>query len=74
MPDMPKLHERERIYSAAKTDLNEQVLNVLDRHDLTETETIKLMNDVCSSFISSCAKYMIRRERHGDEEKPGGFE
>lgn len=71
---MPKIHPRELVCNKARTDLDEAVAGALEKHELTEAEELRVLNEVFHRYIGSIAKYAIRRERHGNEDKPGGLE
>jgi hypothetical protein len=69
---MPKQHPREVLVQEAELNLREAILKVTK--DLTEAESLRVVNSVMSSHIGSVAKYAIREERHGNTETPGGWE
>jgi len=74
MSDLPKMHSREVIVRTAQRDLDSAFLDIWKKHDLTEGEMIKIVSNFSNSHIAGAAKYMIREERHGNSETPGGFE
>lgn len=41
---------------------------------LTELEAIKVVNGACADFVNDVLRYMLRRERHDDEDKPADLE
>lgn len=71
---MPRLHPREIAVQAAAADLG-LVLSEwrLAHEDLTDLEALSIMNDVFSASIGSVVKFMLRVERHGDANRPGGM-
>jgi hypothetical protein len=58
----------------AENELRKAILDIEQKFELTETETIRMVNGVCSETIGRIVKYHIRYERHGDTDKPGGLE
>ena len=68
-----KLHERYVIVKQQKRELDSLVFDYLfdDSRDLTQGERIRIISEIFSDLIASEAKYMIRAERHGDENKKG---
>lgn len=68
-----KLHEREIVVRRADVGLRTAIEDVIDKHDLTAVEALQVVNAALSSWIGSYAKYAIRRERHGNEDTPGGW-
>lgn len=69
-----RIHEREQRTRAAALELSGAILDIVKKHDLSEGETIRVVAGEMSNYLQSIAKYMIRDERHGDPEKPGGLE
>lgn len=71
-----RVHEREKIVREAQSDLSEKLLDWMTKHDdqLTFAEELRVIAGVLGDHLSQMAKYEIRRERHGDENKPGGLE
>lgn len=72
--NLPRIHPREEIVTKAEMDLHGAVLDVLKRYDLTTAESIRVLTEAFSAQLHSIAKFCIRQERHGDADKPGGFE
>ena len=70
-----KLHEREKVVHEAKMDLAEKVLEWMQTHrkNLTTAEELKVVSGEFGDYMQRMAKYAIRRERHGDENQPGGL-
>lgn len=67
-----KMHPRAVIVEARKRAL---LLAVIDATaDLTSAESLQLVTSVMSDHILGIAKYAIREERHGDQNKPGDVE
>lgn len=73
MPNMPKLHEREKVTRSAKKLLLE-ALDGVDKLELTEWEYIQVCQEVLGGVIQNMCRHGIRLERHGDADTPGGFE
>ncbi len=71
---MPKLHEREILIRQAEIKLREALTKLTDEFDLTPFEYIQLVQNILGGEILQTCKYQIRVERHGDANKPGGFE
>lgn len=70
-----KLHPREASVHAAENELRGLVLEVVQKHELTEGEALRVVFAALGSWVQMAAKYMIREERHpGQPDKPGGFE
>lgn len=69
-------HERERIVSAARLSLSEKILDWMREDgtvDLTEPEYISVVTAALSDSVLSRTKMMIRMERHGNVDTPGGW-
>ena len=57
--------------NAAELDLSAAISEWFNRHDhLTEVELIRALGNVAHEKISNITKYMLRRERHGDDDTP----
>lgn len=69
-----KIHRREARVKKAEFELRDAVSAVVEKHDLTEAESLRVVNTALSEWIASVAKYAIREERHGTTDKPGGLE
>lgn len=72
-----RVHKREKIVNDAEVKLLHLVIDWLDSDEanaLTEWEGVQVMSSVFNEQISNLAKYAIRKERHGHEDKPGGLE
>lgn len=67
---MPNLHPREKVTMKAEVEINAALIAVTEKYDLTDGEVISYI----SGFLANRAKYMIRLERHGDINTPGGLE
>ena len=67
---MSKLHKREMKVEQAKSQMSIQVLEMKEKNDLTDIEYLQWL----TSMQQSCLKYMLRYERHGDYDTPGGLE
>lgn len=70
-----KLHEREKIVRDAKLALSKKILEWMQEHSekLTFAEELRVVGGELGDYISRMAKYEIRRERHGDDSRPGGL-
>ena len=70
-----KLHEREKLVRAAGMDLSGKLLEWMSegQPQLTGGEELKVVGGELGRYVSQMAKYQIRRERHGDEDTPGGL-
>lgn len=64
------LHEREMSVQRAHLELTQAFLNIAEKYGLTYGEIVAWH----AAELGSTAKYMIRRERHDDPNKPGGLE
>jgi hypothetical protein len=72
---MPRLHARERVVTDARLELTEAVIDWRRKHDdLTWGELFSIVGEVLGGQVTGLAKYLIREERHGDQDKPGGIE
>lgn len=69
-----RLHPREAIVGQARTDLGEAVLDWRKTHALTTAETVAVLTEVFGDHLGGIAKYAIREERHGNQDKPGDVE
>lgn len=69
-----KPHPRERVVREATIDLQLRMSAWLRDHQLTTVEELSIINAVLSGAIGGTLKYCIRRERHGDDQTPGGIE
>jgi hypothetical protein len=71
--DQVKLHPREDLIDQAESILIKAISD-FNKIGLTNAECISVIADVLGTAITTRTKYMIRRERHGDGNKPGGLE
>lgn len=72
---LPVIHPREAIVETAKRKLESAVVDVVTSEEftvLTSAEYTKVINLVLSDRIASLMRHLIRVERHGDSDKPGG--
>lgn len=69
-----KVHPRSIIVREAERDLQLAIVEALTRHKLTSAETVAVITRVFAEEIGGLTKYCIRKERHGDEDKPGDVE
>lgn len=65
-----KQHPRERVIRKAQSEIEWKLINLVNLHELTDGEVLQML----SSFMATQAKYMIRFERHGETETPGGIQ
>lgn len=72
--EMPRIHHREKQVNTAKLDLSQALLDITTKHDLTDAETLRIVAQVAYEHVGGLAKHWIRQERHGDSDKPGGWE
>lgn len=70
----PHIHPREKPCTEARLDIETAIEAIVKKHELTEAEKIRVINAACSCQIGHIAKYAIRHERHGNEDRPGGWE
>lgn len=70
---LPRIHPRRQQCVQARLDIEKAILEITQKHELTEAESLMAINGACSGQIGHIIKYAIRRERHGDEDKPGGW-
>jgi hypothetical protein len=73
---LPRIHEREAIVETAKRKLESAVIDVVSSDEfkeLTSAEYTKVINLVLSDRIASLMRHLIRIERHGNSEEPGGW-
>jgi hypothetical protein len=70
-----RLHEREKIVREAELALSEKLLEWMQEYSdkLTFGEELRVISKELGGTVSRMAKYEIRRERHGDDSKPGGL-
>ena len=66
-------HPREQQIREAETILQGAIIRVIES-DLTLAEYVSVLSRVCSEAICEATKYVIREERHGSADKPGGVE
>lgn len=74
---MPRLHEREKITNEAEMSLMRKLLDWQQEEGteaLTDAEFLQIVASELGGLITRHCKYMIRYERHGNEDKPGGWE
>jgi len=69
-----KLHPRYFTVENAEIELTKAFLEIAQREQLTEGETLRVVNSFATKMIAGTAKFIIRRERHGDEDKEGDSE
>ena len=71
---LPTEHPRSRLCRDAEQDVLAALHAAISTYKLTPLEQMRLVNKVSSDFIGGVLKYAIRRERHGDTDKPGDIE
>jgi hypothetical protein len=73
---LPRIHPRETKCHEAEIELSEAISTWRKKwgDELTATESASILYHELSSRMRSMFKYAIRRERHGDTDKPGGLE
>ena len=73
---LPELHEREGIVRSAEASLMECLLEWQKEWGtkVTTAEYLSVMQRAFSKSMATCLKYVIRKERHGTTDKPGGVE
>lgn len=52
---------------------SKQLIDKIEKMDLTEGEQLRICGEVYANWISDIAKYMIRDKRHGNTDTPGGL-
>ncbi len=62
-------HPRMVVVATARVEIVREFLKVQEKHNLTHGETVGIL----AELLTSEAKWMIRMERHGDYDKPGGL-
>lgn len=73
---LPVIHPREAIVEKAKRKLESAVFDVVSSDEfkeLTSAEYTKVINVVLYGQIASLMRHLIRIERHGNSEEPGGW-
>ena len=74
---MPCVHPREEIVRKADISLSEHILDWMredSTKELTDAEYISIVGNELGNAIARRAKFMIRMERHGNTDIPGGWE
>ena len=75
MGPLPKIHRREETVRKAQRALEKAILDWDEEHkDLTTAEHISVVQSAFYSHMSHLMRHLIRIERHGDPDKPGGLE
>lgn len=72
----PRQHEREQVVSAARLSLNEKVIDWMREEgtqNLTDAEYISVVASALQDTVLGHTKMMIRMERHGNTDTPGGW-
>jgi len=70
-----KLHPREEKVRQARLALSEKLIEWMREgaDELTFAEELRVVGGELGDYVGRMAKYEIRRERHGDDQKPGGM-
>jgi hypothetical protein len=71
---MPRIHPRESDTDLAEYEIRAAINTVLDAHDLTTWETVRVVSSACNSVLQGEARMGIRMERHGNYDKEGGLQ
>jgi len=58
-----KVHPRTLLVQQVSSEVSLAILAVLEKHELTYIEIIKILNDQQASYL----KYALRAERHPDK-------
>lgn len=69
-----RLHPRTLVCQRAEAQLLESICVIVNRHNLTDAEQLRVVSSALSASIGGMAKFMIREERHGDLDKQGDTE
>ncbi len=67
------MHERELVVKEVQLKLSKYLCDTMLESDLTYGEQLRVLAEVYGNWIAGIAKYMIREERHGDTNRPGGL-
>jgi len=68
---LPKIHPRSELVRKAELKIQEAFLK--ETEGLTTGEVLRVCASVFGSQVGTIAKYAIRRERHGDADRPGDW-
>jgi hypothetical protein len=68
-----KMHPREKLVREARSELQQILLDWAKRYDLTTGEELSIIGSTLVSTVGNVGKYMIREERHGNMDTPGGL-
>lgn len=72
---MVRIHKREQPTDQAQNELSILMLKFWeDNPQLTDGEIIRVFTSAYNSVMQAVAKAMIRMERHGNYDEPGGWE
>lgn len=71
---MPRRHPRESEVDLAEYEIRAAINTVLDAHELTTWEVVRVVGSACNSVLQGAARMGIRLERHGNYEKEGGLQ
>ena len=73
-----RIHPREQNTNLIQSKIVQAIYEAVEAaeeemdFELTRGETIRVLSGAFHEILGSWAKYMIRDERHGDANKPGG--
>lgn len=70
---LPRIHSRERRCLDADLELSRAITEIATKHELTTVEELRLVNSTLSNHIGGILKFALRKERHGNTDKPGGL-
>ena len=63
-----RTHPRTKVCQQAEIEMRGALLDGSKKHDLTDIEYLRAVNQASSDALASCTKYMLRVERHGNAE------
>lgn len=71
---LPRIHRREKLVTEASGKLREAIYDLGLENTLTMAEHLQVLTSVFNETVLGVLKYAIRKERHGNIDKPGGWE
>lgn len=69
-----KLHPREQVVTDAENEVRTALVEAIKKYELTTGEELRILANLFGSEVGTIAKYIIRQERHGNTDTPGGLE
>lgn len=66
-------HPREKVVRKASIEARVAVDEILRKHGITDGEETRVILAIVNDFIGGMARHMIRMERHGNADEPGGL-